>query len=93
MFNFHIEKYIHYVVRLLSKYQTCVAGCGQDKMYMTEVDQHLTALHNIKSKHINTRVNVGNSEDGLYLQLLSHRLKKEVMCSWKSIKPIEVQYV
>ena len=45
---------------------------------MTKVDQHLTALRNIKSKHFHTRVNADDSEDGLYLQLLRHGFKKEM---------------
>ena len=57
------------------KVQTCVAGNGQDEVYMTKVDQHLTALHNLKSKHFDTRVNASNSEDGLYVQLPPHGLK------------------
>ena len=60
---------------------------------MTKVDQHLTALRNIKSKHFHTRVNADDSEDGLYLQLLCHGLNKEVMRPWKSMKAVDVQYV
>ena len=69
---------------------------ANDEVYMTKVDQHLKALHNIKSKHSDTRANMSNNEDGyvgLYLQLLCHGLKKEVMRPWKSMKAIEVQYV
>ena len=123
LFNFHVEKlsskYVHYAggaFSILSKYQTCVAGCGQPKssmnyitevicteiesqetneigrsneVYMTEVDKHLTALCNIKSKRFDTRAYAGGSEDGymgLYTQLLCQGLTKEVMYPWKSIK-------
>ena len=123
LFNFHVEKlsskYVHYAggaFSILSKYQTCVAGCGQPKssmnyitevicteiesqetneigrsneVYMTEVDKHLTALCNIKSKRFDTRAYAGGSEDGymgLYPQLLCQGLTKEVMHPWKSIK-------
>ena len=57
------------------------------------MDQHLSALRNIKLKHFHTPANAGNIEDGLYLQLLYHGFIKEVIPQWKNIKAIVVQYV